>query len=63
MRFVNFIVFLIVSLRQLTRTVEDFADWTNWILYKSGIGLDVRESWETWWNNEQVKKINGKLHY
>ena len=63
MRFVHFILFLIVSLRQLTRTVEDFADWTNWILYKSGRGLDVRESWETWWNNEQVKKINGKVHY
>ncbi|KAE9466922.1 hypothetical protein C3L33_01177, partial [Rhododendron williamsianum] len=27
-------------------TVEDFRDWTNWLLYRGGIGVKGQESWE-----------------
>ena len=36
------------------RTVEDFDDWTNWLLYKGGVGVKGDNSWESWWDEEQV---------
>jgi callose synthase len=38
----------------LIRTVEDFDDWTNWLLYKGGVGVKGDNSWESWWEEEQV---------
>ncbi|CAK9172603.1 unnamed protein product, partial [Ilex paraguariensis] len=34
------------------KTVEDFRDWTNWLLYRGGIGVKGEESWEAWWDEE-----------
>jgi len=34
--------------------VEDFDDWTNWLLYKGGVGIKGDKSWESWWDEEQV---------
>ncbi|GMN26653.1 hypothetical protein TIFTF001_001381 [Ficus carica] len=36
------------------KTVEDFRDWTNWLLYRGGIGVKGAESWEAWWDEELV---------
>lgn len=36
------------------RTVEDFREWTNWLLYRGGIGVQGKESWEAWWDEELV---------
>ncbi|KAJ4834525.1 Callose synthase 9 [Turnera subulata] len=36
------------------KTVEDFRDWTNWLLYRGGIGVKGQESWEAWWDEELV---------
>lgn len=36
------------------RVVEDFRDWTNWLLYRGGIGVKGEESWEAWWEEELV---------
>ncbi|VFQ73167.1 unnamed protein product [Cuscuta campestris] len=36
------------------KTVEDFRDWTNWLLYRGGIGVKGEESWEAWWDEEPV---------
>lgn len=36
------------------RTVEDFRDWTDWLLYRGGIGVKGEESWEAWWDEEMV---------
>ncbi|KAL9265167.1 Callose synthase 9-like protein [Drosera capensis] len=36
------------------KTVEDFRDWTNWLLYRGGIGVKGEESWEAWWDEELV---------
>lgn len=38
----------------MTRTVEDFDDWINWLLYKGGVGVKGDNSWESWWDEEQV---------
>lgn len=38
----------------ITRTVEDFDDWTAWLLYKGGVGIKGENSWESWWDEEQV---------
>ncbi|GAB4860529.1 Callose synthase 10 [Ancistrocladus abbreviatus] len=35
-------------------TVEDFNDWTNWLLYKGGVGIKGENSWESWWDEEQM---------
>ncbi|KAL2323845.1 hypothetical protein Fmac_022903 [Flemingia macrophylla] len=34
------------------KVVEDFRDWTNWLLYRGGIGVKGEESWEAWWEEE-----------
>lgn len=34
--------------------MEDFDDWTNWLLYKGGVGVKGDNSWESWWDDEQV---------
>ncbi len=39
------------------RTVEDFDDWTNWLFYKGGVGVQIDNSWEAWWFDEQVSHI------
>ncbi|CAK7336614.1 unnamed protein product [Dovyalis caffra] len=36
------------------KTVEDFDDWTSWLLYKGGVGVKGDNSWESWWEEEQV---------
>ncbi|KAI5073079.1 hypothetical protein GOP47_0011092 [Adiantum capillus-veneris] len=35
------------------KTVEDFDDWTNWLLSRGGVGVNADDSWETWWNEGQ----------
>lgn len=34
--------------------MEDFDDWTSWLLYKGGVGVKGENSWESWWDEEQV---------
>lgn len=34
--------------------MEDFDDWTSWLLYKGGVGVKGDNSWESWWDEEQV---------
>ncbi|KAG5535751.1 hypothetical protein RHGRI_023499 [Rhododendron griersonianum] len=35
------------------KTVVDFRDWTNWLLYRGGVGvMKGQESWEAWWDEE-----------
>lgn len=48
------LLFLIMLLGNI-RTVEDFDDWTNWLLYKGGVGVNGQYSWESWWDEEQVR--------
>ncbi|XP_038685506.1 callose synthase 10 isoform X2 [Tripterygium wilfordii] len=36
------------------KTVEDFDDWTSWLLYKGGVGVKGDNSWESWWDEEQM---------
>ncbi|KAL8142008.1 hypothetical protein V2J09_015040 [Rumex salicifolius] len=36
------------------KTVEDFDDWTSWLLYKGGVGVKGENSWESWWEEEQA---------
>lgn len=45
------------------KTVEDFGDWTNWLLYKGGVGVKGEESWETWWDEEQehIQTFRGRI--
>lgn len=38
----------------MNRTVEDFDNWTSWLMYKGGVGVKGDDSWESWWNEEQV---------
>ena len=38
--------------------MEDFDDWTSWLLYKGGVGVKGDDSWESWWDEEQVCKQN-----
>lgn len=42
----------------LIRTVEDFDDWTSWLFYKGGVGVKGENSWESWWDEEQVKELS-----
>lgn len=45
--------------------MEDFRDWTNWLLYRGGIGVKGEESWEAWWDEELVslhfKQTSGSM--
>ncbi|KAF4376972.1 hypothetical protein F8388_022688, partial [Cannabis sativa] len=34
------------------RAVEDFDDWTSWLLCKGGVGVKGDDSWESWWEEE-----------
>ncbi|KAG2676075.1 hypothetical protein I3760_12G034200 [Carya illinoinensis] len=45
------------------KTVEDFDDWTSWLLYKGGVGVKGENSWEYWWDEEQVhiKTLRGRI--
>lgn len=45
------------------KTVQDFDDWTTWLLYKGGVGVKAEESWETWWDEEQVhiRTLRGRI--
>ncbi|KAH9624615.1 hypothetical protein KSS87_010318 [Heliosperma pusillum] len=36
------------------KTVDDFDDWVNWLLYKGGVGIKGENSWESWWEEEQM---------
>ena len=38
--------------RDLAGAEED--DWTSWLLYKGGVGVKGDNSWESWWDEEQV---------
>ncbi|XP_074321394.1 callose synthase 9-like [Silene latifolia] len=45
------------------KTVEDFRDWTNWLLYRGGIGVKGEESWEAWWEEElgHIRSLSGRI--
>ncbi|MCL7030897.1 hypothetical protein MKW94_030259 [Papaver nudicaule] len=45
------------------KTVEDFRDWTNWLLYRGGIGVKGEESWEAWWDGEleHIRTFGGRV--
>ncbi|URD86786.1 callose synthase [Musa troglodytarum] len=45
------------------KTVEDFDDWTAWLLYKGGVGIKGENSWESWWDEEQshIQTLRGKI--
>ncbi|KAM3319238.1 callose synthase 10 [Capsicum chacoense] len=45
------------------KTVEDFDDWTNWLLYKGGVGVKGDDSWESWWDEEQmhIQTLRGRI--
>lgn len=45
------------------KTVEDFRDWTNWLLYRGGIGVKGEESWEAWWEEElsHIRTFGGRV--
>nr|KAJ0213847.1 hypothetical protein LSAT_V11C400188290 [Lactuca sativa] len=45
------------------KTVEDFDDWTNWLMYKGGVGVKGDNSWESWWDEEQahIQTIRGRV--
>lgn len=45
------------------KTVEDFRDWTNWLLYRGGIGVKGEESWEAWWDEElaHIRTVRGRI--
>ncbi|KAG5537090.1 hypothetical protein RHGRI_024510 [Rhododendron griersonianum] len=45
------------------KTVEDFDDWTNWLLYKGGVGVKGEHSWESWWDEEQIhiQTLRGRI--
>uniref|UniRef100_J3MAM9 1,3-beta-glucan synthase n=1 Tax=Oryza brachyantha TaxID=4533 RepID=J3MAM9_ORYBR len=45
------------------KTVEDFDDWTNWLLYKGGVGVKGENSWESWWDEEQahIQTLRGRI--
>ncbi|GKU94176.1 hypothetical protein SLEP1_g7703 [Rubroshorea leprosula] len=45
------------------KTVEDFRDWTNWLLYRGGIGVKGQESWEAWWEEElaHIRTLEGRI--
>ncbi|CAB4281726.1 unnamed protein product [Prunus armeniaca] len=45
------------------KIVEDFRDWTNWLLYRGGIGVKGEESWEAWWEEElaHIRTIGGRI--
>ncbi|XP_050371424.1 callose synthase 9 [Argentina anserina] len=45
------------------KVVEDFRDWTNWLLYRGGIGVKGEESWEAWWEEElsHIRTFGGRI--
>ncbi|XP_058090544.1 callose synthase 9 isoform X3 [Magnolia sinica] len=45
------------------KTVEDFREWTNWLLYRGGIGVKGEESWEAWWDEElaHIRTVRGRI--
>ncbi|ESW14638.1 hypothetical protein PHAVU_007G004900 [Phaseolus vulgaris] len=45
------------------KVVEDFRDWTNWLLYRGGIGVKGEESWEAWWEEElaHIKSLGSRI--
>ncbi|GAY50990.1 hypothetical protein CUMW_130850, partial [Citrus unshiu] len=45
------------------KTVEDFDDWTSWLLYKGGVGVKGDNSWEAWWDEEQmhIQTLRGRI--
>ncbi|KAK4482394.1 hypothetical protein RD792_009549 [Penstemon davidsonii] len=45
------------------KAVEDFRDWTNWLLYRGGIGVKGEESWEAWWDEElsHIRNFSGRV--
>ncbi|KAH6829234.1 glucan synthase-like 8 [Perilla frutescens var. hirtella] len=45
------------------KTVEDFDDWTSWLMYKGGVGVKGDNSWESWWDEEQmhIQTLRGRV--
>ncbi|XP_042027925.1 callose synthase 10-like isoform X1 [Salvia splendens] len=45
------------------KTVEDFDDWTSWLMYKGGVGVKGDNSWESWWDEEQmhIQTLRGRI--
>ncbi|KAL4567890.1 hypothetical protein LXL04_023486 [Taraxacum kok-saghyz] len=52
----NFIIWI-------SRTIEDFRDWTNWLFYRGGIGVKGEESSEAWWDEElsHIRTFSGRI--
>jgi callose synthase len=36
------------------RTVDDFNDWTRWLMYRGGVGIKQEVSWEAWWEEQVI---------
>lgn len=45
------------------KVVVDFRDWTNWLLYRGGIGVKGEESWEAWWEEElaHIRSLGSRI--
>ncbi|KAM6551805.1 hypothetical protein CsatB_001613 [Cannabis sativa] len=45
------------------RAVEDFDDWTSWLLCKGGVGVKGDDSWESWWEEElsHIQTLRGRV--
>ncbi|XP_043723776.1 callose synthase 10 isoform X2 [Telopea speciosissima] len=45
------------------KTFEDFNDWISWLLYKGGVGVKGENSWESWWDEEQmhIQTLRGQI--
>ncbi|KAF8094628.1 hypothetical protein N665_0358s0010 [Sinapis alba] len=45
------------------QVVEDFKEWTNWLFYRGGIGVEGAESWEAWWEEElsHIGTLSGRI--
>ncbi|CAA6653832.1 unnamed protein product [Spirodela intermedia] len=45
------------------KTVEDYDDWASWLLYKGGVGVKGENSWESWWDEEQmhIQTLRGRI--
>ncbi|KAL9235580.1 hypothetical protein vseg_010326 [Gypsophila vaccaria] len=45
------------------KTVDDFENWANWLWYKGGVGIKGENSWESWWEEEQmhIHTLRGRI--
>ncbi|KAJ6970667.1 callose synthase 10 isoform X1 [Populus alba x Populus x berolinensis] len=57
------LTYLIPLVFEWQKTVDDFEDWTSWLLYKGGVGVKGDNSWESWWEEEQahIQTLRGRI--